>query len=75
MIFGMQTWAFSKMVVFRVVAPCRLVRVYQRFICLFCLHQWRYNPEDSHLYSHRLRTSSHMGIFIACEGWSGDKYE
>jgi hypothetical protein len=49
------------MAVFWVVAPCRLVWVYQRFRGLYCLHHqgeepvinsyqstWCYNPEDSH---------------------------
>jgi hypothetical protein len=42
------------MAVFWVVAPWSLVEVYQRFRGPCCLHQRRrYNPEDSHLRTHR----------------------
>jgi hypothetical protein len=49
------------MAVFWVVAPCSLVEIYQRFRGAFCLHHQgdeslttrRYNPEDSHLRTHR----------------------
>jgi hypothetical protein len=45
----------TKMAVFWVVAPCSLVEVYQRFRGPCCLHHQgdRYNPEDSHLRTHR----------------------
>jgi hypothetical protein len=53
----------TKMAVFWVVAPCSLVEVYQRFRCPCCLHHQgdddhhqttrRYNPEGSHLRTHR----------------------
>jgi hypothetical protein len=53
----------SKMAVFWVVAPCRLVEVYQRFRGPSC------NPEDSHLRTHRrenlkplLSSSLHIAI-------------
>jgi hypothetical protein len=52
----------TNMAVFWVVAPCSLVKVYQRFRGPCYLHHqgdemlvnfyqttWRYNPEDSHL--------------------------
>jgi hypothetical protein len=55
-----------KIAVFWVVAPCSLVEVYQRFRGPCCLHHpgdrpddggskttRRYNPEDSHLRTHR----------------------
>jgi hypothetical protein len=47
------------MAVFWVVAPCSLVEVYQRFRGTCCLHHQgyrpmrRYNPEDSHIRTHR----------------------
>jgi hypothetical protein len=52
---------FIKIHVFWVVAPCSLVEVYQRFRGPCCLHHHgdeyqttrRYNPEDSHLRTHR----------------------
>jgi hypothetical protein len=40
---------FRKMAVFWIVAPCSLVEVYQRFRG----STRRYNPEDSHLRTHR----------------------
>jgi hypothetical protein len=49
-----------KMAVFWVVAPCSLVKVYQRFRGPCCLHHQgdrpgckKDNPEDSHLRTHR----------------------
>jgi hypothetical protein len=63
---GIQTHNPYEDAVFWVVAPCSLVEVYQRFGGPFCLlHQGdekaargyqttqRYNPEDSHLRTHR----------------------
>jgi hypothetical protein len=55
--FEVLTAVSTKMVVFWVVAPCSLVKVYQRFRGPCCLHHQgddhqitrRYNPEDSHL--------------------------
>jgi hypothetical protein len=57
---------FKQMAVFWVVAPCRLVCVYQRLIVLIMeavqtsktmansyRSAWRYTPGDSHLHSHR----------------------
>jgi hypothetical protein len=46
------------MAVFWVVVPCSVVEVYQRFRSPCCLHHQdqttrRYNPEDSHLRTHR----------------------
>jgi hypothetical protein len=47
---------YCEMTVFWVVAPCSLVEVYQRFRGPCCLHHQGarcYNPEDSHLHTHR----------------------
>jgi hypothetical protein len=45
----------TKMAVFWVVVQCSLVEIYQRFRGPCCRHHqdnsWRYNPEDSHLYT------------------------
>jgi hypothetical protein len=65
--FSSSRWRVWKLLVFWVVAPCRLVEVYQRFRRPYCLHHQgddssqftrRYNPEDSHL--HRAVSSSHF---------------
>jgi hypothetical protein len=62
--FEVLTAVSTKMAVFWIVPPCRLVEVYQRFGGLCCLHHQgdetlvnfyqttrRYNPEDSNLQS------------------------
>jgi hypothetical protein len=47
--FEVLTAVSMKMTVFWVVAPCSLVKVYQRFRGPCCLYHQGDNPEDSHL--------------------------
>jgi hypothetical protein len=61
------------MAVFWVVVPCSLVEVYQRFRGPCCLHHQgdrqttrRYNPEDSHLYTHRRENLKSYLRFSPC---------
>jgi hypothetical protein len=72
-----------KMAVFWVVASCRLVRVYQCFSGLYCFHHQddetsetlmnsyqstrRYNPEDSHLHSHRRENLKSNPFHYSCK--------
>jgi hypothetical protein len=48
---SLKDFNIMKKAVFWVVAPCRLVRVYQRFRCLYCLHHQGDRPEDGLLHS------------------------
>jgi hypothetical protein len=62
----LRTFRMMKITVFWVVAPCSPVEVYQHFRGTCCLHHQgdetlvnlyqttrHYNPEDSHLHTHR----------------------
>jgi hypothetical protein len=60
------------MAVFWVVVPCSLVEVYQRFTGPCCLHHQgdtrRYNPEDSHLRTHRRENLKSYRIYLGSSG-------
>jgi hypothetical protein len=62
------------MAVFWVVAPCSLVEVTQRFRGPCCLHPQgddrRYNPEDSHLLTHRRENiKSYLKLIEFARSW------
>jgi hypothetical protein len=76
-----QLMLHMKMAVFWIVAPCSLVEVYQRFRGPYCLHHQgdetfvnfyqttrRYNPQESHLRTHRHENLKSYW----CYTWSDD---